>query len=150
MRSASLWLLRLLVVTPVLLLHPVADAAPPAAPAPPAVAAPAATPLPAQTLELDVRDVASGTTRIIRIAIAASTHGQPAELKTRIDDVYYRFQVRVLQGGSYDFEVERVGLDRGRDVNIRANRVLTGGQRGLLGRVTRADGSSTEIGATLR
>ena len=149
MRSASLWLLRLLVVTPVLLLHPVADAAPPA-PAPPAVAAPAATPLPAQTFELDVRDVASGNTRIIRIAIAASTHGQPAELKTRIDDVYYRFQVRVLQGGSYDFEVERVGLDRGRDVNIRANRVLAGGQRGLLGRVTRADGSSTEIGATLR
>ena len=147
MRSTSLWLIRLLVVTPVLLLHPVADAAPPV---PPAVTTPAATPLPAQTLELDVRDVASGTTRVIRIAIAASTRGEPAELKTRIDDVYYRFQVRVLPGGSYDFEVERVGLDRSRDVNIRANRMLAGGQRGLLGRVTRADGSSTELGATLR
>jgi len=136
MRSISHFFARLLVAIPILLLHPAVEAAP---------AATATI-----TLEVEIRDHADKVDRVIRLGIAVDPQGPPSELKTRIEDAYYRIQVRSLPSGAYAFEIERAGSDRTHDLRVSATRTLVPKQRGLIGRVARADGSHTEVAATLR
>lgn len=135
-----------------------ASAAPAAAePRPQPPAARATAPL----LVLDVKDRGEGRpAQSVRLSVPVAAHG-PARVQTRAGGSEYRISVHRSgppeQPGPLQIELERrdtrrrLGPDEQRsDLRLEVRVPLKRGERALLGRLERPDGSSTEIVVTLR
>lgn len=124
--------------------------------APPVTAAPPAHSDP--ILSLDVVDRESGKRRSLRLTLPISDQGG-SHLETEAGQAGYRLHVhRQTSSEPNALQIalersERRKLERGeqrRDISLNVRIKLTRGQRAVLTRLERADGTSTEVSATLR